>query len=133
MDTFAVTTQSRNQLVDITSQVQSAVAGSGVKSGICFIYVPHTTAAVTVNESYDPDVAKDIEAVLSKLVPASRNYAHAEGNADAHIKASLVGSCAQVPIEDGRLMLGRWQGVFFCEFDGPRQRQVQIRIMKDST
>jgi secondary thiamine-phosphate synthase enzyme len=132
MESFGVRTESRNCLVDITAQVRSAVAGSGAESGIAFIYVPHTTAAVTVNESYDPDVGKDIESTLSKLVPARAGYAHSEGNADAHIKATLVGSCAQVPVEDGNLMLGRWQGVFFCEFDGPRTRRVLVKVLKSA-
>ena len=130
MESFEVTTGSRNELKDVTGEVQAAVAKCGVKSGIAFIFVPHTTAGVTVNESYDPDVARDIENTLSKLVPADRGYAHAEGNADAHIKATLVGSCAQVPVEDGGLVLGRWQGVFFCEFDGPRTRQVRVQVLK---
>ncbi|OYD14589.1 hypothetical protein CH330_08255 [candidate division WOR-3 bacterium JGI_Cruoil_03_51_56] len=132
MESFEVTTHSRTELKDITRQVQTAVTHTGAKTGICFIYVPHTTAGVTVNESYDPDVAGDINKILSRLVPASPHYAHAEGNADAHIKATIVGCCAQVPVENGRLVLGRWQGVFFCEFDGPRQRRVQIRIVGDS-
>ncbi len=132
MDSFAVATRSRNEFKDITDQVQAAVGKIGKKSGICFIYTPHTTAAVTVNESYDPDVAKDINDTLSRLVPYSRSYAHTEGNADAHIKASLVGCCAQVPVTNGRLALGRWQGVFFCEFDGPRQRKVEVRVLGSS-
>ena len=130
MESFAVTTGSRNELQDVTDRVRAAVAECGVKSGIAFIFVPHTTAGVIVNESYDPDVARDIENTLSKLVPAGRGYAHAEGNADAHVKAALVGSCARVPVEDGRLVLGRWQGVFFCEFDGPRTRQMRVQVLK---
>jgi secondary thiamine-phosphate synthase enzyme len=94
------------------------------------VCVPHTTAAVTVNESHDPDVAEDLTKTLSKLVPAGAGYAHSEGNSDAHIKASLVGSSAQLIVEDGKLQLGRWQGVFFCEFDGPRQRQVSVQVLK---
>ncbi len=132
MESFEVRTESRNCLVDITAQVRSAVAGCGVESGIAFIYVPHTTAAVTVNESYDPDVGKDIESTLSKLVPARAGYDHSEGNADAHIKATLVGACAQVLVEDGNLKLGRWQGVFFCEFDGPRTRRVLVKVLKSA-
>lgn len=129
MDLFAISTTSRNQLVDITGQVQAAVSRSRVKSGICLVYVPHTTAAVTVNESHDPDVGRDIERALARLVPVHERYAHAEGNADAHIKASLVGPSVQVPVEDGRLALGQWQGVFFCEFDGPRRRQVNVKVL----
>jgi len=102
------------------------VKKSGVASGTCLVYVPHTTAGVTVNEGYDPDVAADITAVLAKLVPAGAGYAHSEGNADAHVKASLVGASQTIPVEDGRLALGRWQAVFFCEFDGPRERRCQV-------
>ena len=105
------------------------MSASGVREGICTVYVPHTTAAVTVNESYDADVAADITAALSKLVPHRAGYAHSEGNADAHIKAVMVGCCQPIPVEEGRLALGRWQGVFFCEFDGPRERRVQVQVM----
>ena len=131
MDSFAVKTGSRNEFHDITAQVRQSLARLKAKSGICFIYVPHTTAAVTVNESYDPDVARDIGDTLSRLAPASARYAHAEGNADAHVKASLVGSSVQIPVEDGDLVLGQWQGVFFCEFDGPRQRRVLVKFLED--
>jgi len=124
-----VTTHVRTELLDITDKVRDAVAQSKVGSGMCFVYVPHTTAAVAVNESYDADVALDITAALSKLVPHRAGYAHSEGNADAHIKAAMVGSCQAIPVEEGRLALGRWQGVFFCEFDGPRQRRVQVQVI----
>ena len=129
MTSFDVTTHVRTELLDITEKVKGVVAQSRVGSGMCFVYVPHTTAAVTVNESYDSDVARDITATLSKLVPHRAGYAHSEGNADAHIKAAMVGSCQAIPVEEGRLALGRWQGVFFCEFDGPRQRRVQVQIL----
>ena len=129
MTSFDVTTHVRTELLDITDKVKDAVAQSKVGSGMCFVYVPHTTAAVTVNESYDSDVAADITAALSKLVPHRAGYAHSEGNSDAHIKAAMVGSCQAIPVEEGRLALGRWQGVFFCEFDGPRQRRVQVQVM----
>ena len=129
MTSFDVTTHVRTELLDITDKVRDAVAQSKVNSGVCFVYVPHTTAAVTVNESYDSDVARDITAALSKLVPHRAGYAHSEGNADAHIKAAMVGSCQAIPVEEGRLALGRWQGVFFCEFDGPRQRRVQVQTI----
>ena len=129
MTSFEVTTHVRTELVDITDRVRDAVAQSKVNSGVCFVYVPHTTAAVTVNESYDSDVARDISAALSKLVPHRAGYAHSEGNADAHIKAAMVGSCQAIPVEGGSLALGRWQGVFFCEFDGPRQRRVQVQVL----
>ncbi len=133
MTSFDVTTHVRTELLDITEKVKDAVAQSKVSSGMCFVYVPHTTAAVTVNESYDADVARDITAALSKLVPHRAGYAHSEGNADAHIKAAMVGSCQAIPVEEGRLALGRWQGVFFCEFDGPRQRRVHVQTIKAGT
>jgi secondary thiamine-phosphate synthase enzyme len=129
MTSFDVTTHVRTELLDITDKVRDAVAQSKVSSGMCFVYVPHTTAAVTVNESYDSDVARDITETLSKLVPHRAAYAHSEGNSDAHIKAAMVGSCQAIPVEEGRLALGRWQGVFFCEFDGPRQRRVQVQVI----
>jgi secondary thiamine-phosphate synthase enzyme len=129
MTSFDVTTHVRTELLDITDKVKDAVTQSKVGSGMCFVYVPHTTAAVTVNESYDSDVARDITAALSKLVPHRAEYAHSEGNSDAHIKAAMVGSCQPIPVEEGRLALGRWQGVFFCEFDGPRQRRVQVQVI----
>ena len=129
MTSFDVTTHVRNELIDITDKVKDAVAQSKVGSGMCFVYVPHTTAAVTVNESYDSDVAADITAALSKLVPHRAGYAHSEGNSDAHIKAAMVGSCQAIPVEEGRLALGRWQGVFFCEFDGPRTRHVTVSVI----
>ena len=129
MTSFDVTTHVRTELLDITDKVKDAVAQSKVGSGMCFVCVPHTTAAVTVNESYDPDVARDITAALSKLVPHRAEYAHSEGNSDAHIKAAMVGSCQPIPIEEGHLALGRWQGIFFCEFDGPRQRRVHVQVI----
>jgi secondary thiamine-phosphate synthase enzyme len=133
MTSFDVTTHVRTELLDITDKVKNAVAQSRVGSGMCFVYVPHTTAAVTVNESYDADVASDITAALSKLVPHRAGYTHSEGNSDAHIKAAMVGSCQAIPVEEGRLALGRWQGVFFCEFDGPRTRRVHIQTIKAGT
>ena len=133
MTSFDVTTHVRTELLDITDKVKDVVAQSKVGSGMCFVYVPHTTAAVTVNESYDADVASDITAALSKLVPHRAGYAHSEGNSDAHIKAAMVGSCQAIPVEEGRLALGRWQGVFFCEFDGPRTRRVHIQTIKAGT
>ena len=126
---FEVRSTARNELIDITPQVQSVVKKSGVKDGICVIYVPHTTAAVTINENADPSVRRDIENTLSKIVPAGWGYSHLEGNADSHIKSSLVGCSETVIIEDGKLLLGTWQGIFFCEFDGPRHRRVFVKIM----
>lgn len=121
-----VSTGSRNQLVDITGALAYAVGENGVRNGTCHAYVPHTTAGVTINENADPDVTRDILADLARLVPARGDYRHAEGNSDAHIKASLVGFSAMVPVIDGRLALGTWQGVYLCEFDGPRRRRVLV-------
>jgi secondary thiamine-phosphate synthase enzyme len=115
-------------MIDITAAVSGAVSTSGVREGVCTVYCPHTTAAVTVNEGADPDVAADILERLAEIAPAGARYCHAEGNADSHIKAALVGPSVSIPIEDGRLALGTWQRVFFCEFDGPRTRGVQIAV-----
>jgi secondary thiamine-phosphate synthase enzyme len=123
-----VRTGSRTQFLDITSTVAAELTKTGVKSGICTVYVPHTTAALTINENADPDVAADILAGLSRLVPATGDYRHAEGNSDAHIKASLTGFTVMVPVIDGRLALGTWQAIYFCEFDGPRSRKVLVGI-----
>jgi secondary thiamine-phosphate synthase enzyme len=125
-----VRTRSRSELVDITSGIRNIVEKSGVGEGICHIYVPHTTAAVTVNEKADPDVARDIAETLSKLVPEGDGYRHAEGNSDAHVKSSLVGVSAFVPVSGGELLLGTWQAIFFCEFDGPRTRRCLVRILE---
>ena len=126
---FDVQTGSREVLVDITGQVEEEVRRSDIKSGICLVYVPHTTAAVTINENADPSVRQDIVMTLRKSVPDSLPYAHAEGNSPAHVKSSLVGPSITIPIEESRLVLGTWQGVFFCEFDGPRRRQVYVKIV----
>lgn len=123
-----VKTKQRNELVDITQQVGNAVEESGIDEGICVLTVPHTTAAVTVNENADPSVKADIIAKLNALVPAGDRYQHREGNADAHIKATMVGPSEVLLVKDGRLSLGTWQGVFFCEFDGPRTRSVVIKL-----
>ncbi len=123
-----VSTGSRDQLVDVTGAVADEVRKSGVENGICHVYVPHTTAGVTINENADPDVARDILAGLARLVPAQGDYRHDEGNSDAHIKASLVGFSAMVPVIDGRLALGTWQGVYLCEFDGPRRRRMLLGL-----
>ncbi len=123
---FSVRTRSRTSFVDITSRVQSAAHELGVTDGSIIVYVPHTTAAVTINESADPDVVDDIDLTLRRLIPESDDYRHAEGNSDAHVKSSLVGCSELVLVSDGSLVLGTWQGVFFCEFDGPRTRQVVV-------
>lgn len=124
-------TSRRTHLLDITALVNRAVADSCVFEGVCHMFVPHTTAGIAINESADPDVALDIESTLERLVPHEANYKHAEGNSDSHVKSALVGVSLSVPIEDGVLALGRWQGIFFCEFDGPRPRKVRLRIVPD--
>jgi secondary thiamine-phosphate synthase enzyme len=125
---ITIKTALRTEFVNITSSVQKVVSQSGVKSGICYVYVPHTTAGVTINEGADPSVVEDIITALNKLIPNKAGYRHMEGNSDAHIKASLLGSSQAIIVEDGRLLLGTWQAVFFCEFDGPRSREVTIKI-----
>jgi secondary thiamine-phosphate synthase enzyme len=123
-----IKTGSRIEMVDITSLVQEEVSKSGVKDGICMVYVPHTTAAITINEGADPAVCHDILTKLNDLVPPNAGYRHMEGNADSHVKASLVGSSVSVIVENGRLILGTWQKIFFCEFDGPRSRNIFFKI-----
>ena len=122
-------TERREEMVDITAAVAAAVAELGVTAGAVLVHVPHTTAAVTVNEGYDPDVAADVVRDLSSRVPRDAGYAHAEGNSDSHIKAILVGSSQLIPVEDGVPALGRWQRIFFCEFDGPRSREVWVSAL----
>lgn len=131
--TIEVRTARHNELKNITPEVALFVTDSGCQSGVCHIYVPHTTAGVIINEGDDPDVAHDIEATLTRLVPHEGNYRHAEGNSDSHIKAALTGSSATVFIEGGHLALGRWQAIFFCEFDGPRRRELMLKIVPDPT
>jgi len=126
-----IKTKSRNELVDITSDIQAVIDESGIKNGVCYVYVPHTTAGVTINEGADPSVARDIQNTLSKLIPHSGYYLHTEGNSDAHIKSTIAGSSQVIIIDEGKLLLGTWQSVFFCEFDGPRHRRVTVKIMKD--
>ena len=125
-----VPTSARTELVDITSQVQEAVARSGVQEGMCHIYVSHTTAGLLINENADPNVREDILRSLEALVPPEARYRHREGNAPAHIKASLMGSSESLVVEGGRLVLGTWQGLFLCEFDGPRRRRVLVKVVE---
>jgi secondary thiamine-phosphate synthase enzyme len=125
---LTVKTKSRTELVDITSQVQDMVQASDIKQGLCFLYVPHTTAAVTINESADPSVRADMLMVLNQIIPWQAGYRHLEGNSPAHIKSTLVGASELIAIENKRLVLGTWQGIFFCEFDGPRTRKVHLRL-----
>ncbi len=127
--TLNVKSRSRTELIDITAEVTQIVRESGIKSGICYLYVPHTTAGITINEGADPSVKKDILATLNKLIPFEGNYQHTEGNSDAHIKSSVIGVSAMAPIDEGRLLMGTWQSIFFCEFDGPRNRKVLIKIL----
>lgn len=115
----------------MTAQVQHAIKNSGVAKGVCYVYVPHTTAAVTINECADPDVASDLEGAFDRLIPFEGPYRHAEGNSDSHLKSALVGASQTIFVEDGKLLLGRWQGIFFCEFDGPRDRYLQVRVIPD--
>ena len=126
---FSVRTTRHSEIVDITKQVEEIIEASVVKDGICIVYVPHTTAAVTINENADPSVKTDILNYLNKIVPWNGNYTHMEGNAAAHIKASVIGSDRTIIIKNGRLVLGTWQGVYFCEFDGPRSRKVFVEII----
>ena len=125
---LSVQTHSRVEFVKLTSQIQKLVAESGVEEGVCQVYVPHTTAGVTINEGADPDVVRDLVMELNKIVPFEDGYRHAEGNSAAHIKASLMGSSVTVFVRRGKLLLGTWQAIFFCEFDGPRSRRVLVRI-----
>lgn len=129
--TIEISTHTRTELVDITEEIKKVIKQSGVKSGICLIYVPHTTAAVTINENYDPSVGTDIIFSLNRLIPRNAHYSHTEGNADAHIKAAIIGSERTVFFEAGKILLGTWQGIFFCEFDGPRRRKVLVKIISD--
>ncbi len=133
METISVATRSHSELVDITAEVQQLVTRSGIDDGLCLLYVPHTTAAVTINESADPSVRADIEMMLDKLVPWQGGYSHLEGNSAAHIKSSLVGASELVMISEGRLVLGTWQGLFFCEFDGPRKRKLYVKLIPDAS
>lgn len=128
MQTLIVRTDRRTQLLDVTAQVQKAVSAAKIAKGICYLYVPHTTAAITINECADPDVARDIETTLDRLVPRAGLYRHSEGNSDSHIKSVLVSASQIVFVEDGKLALGRWQGIFFCEFDGPRERKLIVKV-----
>ena len=128
--TFDVRTDKHTQMKDITMQVQDAVRQSGVTDGLCIVFIPHTTAAVTINENADPDVVRDLNMELDKIVPWEDGYHHIEGNSAAHLKSSLVGASEHIIIEGGRLLLGTWQGVYFCEYDGPRHRKAIVKIIE---
>ena len=127
---LTVKTKSRTELIDITSDVQNTVRSSSIADGLCMLYVPHTTAAVTINESADPSVKDDILMILNEIVPWKAKYRHLEGNSPAHVKSTLVGASELVAIENGRLVLGTWQGIFFCEFDGPRTRKLHVNLIQ---
>ncbi|MCS7202828.1 MAG: secondary thiamine-phosphate synthase enzyme YjbQ [Thermodesulfovibrio sp.] len=129
--TLTVKSSAREDFIDITDEVERVVKAEGVKRGICYLYVPHTTAGITINEGADPSVKKDILSVLKKIAPQAAGYLHMEGNADSHIKATIVGSSVVVLVEGGSLLLGQWQSIFFCEFDGPRTRKVYLKILKE--
>ena len=130
MTKFEVKTTARNQFVEVTDRVRDAIAQSGIKSGLCVVYCPHTTAAVTVNENADPDVVHDMLLYLNNAIPQHQGgFRHAEGNSDSHIKASLIGPCVTLLVDAGDVVLGRWQGVYFCEFDGPRTRTVMVQVV----
>jgi secondary thiamine-phosphate synthase enzyme len=129
--TLEVRTGSKTEFLDLTARVQQVVADSGVAEGVCHVFVPHTTAAVTINENADPTVKADILMVLNKIISDRESYRHLEGNSPAHIKSTLVGPHLTVLVSRGRLLLGTWQGIFFCEFDGPRQRRVHIKVTAD--
>jgi secondary thiamine-phosphate synthase enzyme len=128
VEVLRVKSRRRTEFVDVTDQVKRVVETSGVASGVCYVYVPHTTAGVTINEHFDPDVATDLEGVFERLAPRTGAYRHAEGNSDSHAKAVLTGTSQMIFVEQGKLMLGQWQGVFFCEFDGPRERRIWVKV-----
>jgi len=127
---FNIKTRAGSEMLDITGEVGRIVAESGIEKGVCYIYIPHTTAGVTINENADPDVTRDILAELAKIIPWNDGYRHGEGNSAAHIKASMMGFSQVVFVENGSLVLGTWQGIYFCEFDGPRTRKVYVKVIK---
>jgi secondary thiamine-phosphate synthase enzyme len=129
MKVVAITTHAQTELIDITSKIDDVIQSEGMREGLCFLYVPHTTAAITINESADPHVRADILMILNQIVPWEAGYRHREGNSPAHVKASLLGASQVVGVENGRMLLGTWQGIFFCEFDGPRKRKLHITLM----
>ena len=129
---FKIQTTGQTVFMDISSQVKRSVADSGVQEGICLVYIPHTTCGVTINEAADPDVQRDMLMELNRIVPFQDNYAHAEGNSAAHIKTSMMGSSVSIPVHEGRLTLGTWQGIYLTEFDGPRNRSVHIQLISST-
>ena len=131
LQTIKIRTTKRAEFVDITSRVQAVVRESGVQNGVCIVYMPHTTAALTINENADPSVCRDILTKLSEMVPENDGYTHLEGNSDAHIKASMMGFSVTLVVEDGCLLLGTWQGLYLTEFDGPRSRQILVKVLSE--
>jgi secondary thiamine-phosphate synthase enzyme len=131
IETLKVKATRRTQMVNVTSEVQRAVEKSRVSDGVCIVYVPHTTAAVTINECADPDVTGDLEGAFDRLIPFEGPYRHEEGNSDSHMKSALTGASQTIFVAGGQLQLGRWQGIFFCEFDGPRERRLQVKVVPD--
>ena len=129
MKTFTVKTSARFEMIDVTRQITDIISKAGVGSGLCHVFIPHTTAAVTINENADPDVPRDIINILDRLIPLHGPYRHGEGNSAAHVKASLMGTSETVLIENGQPVLGTWQSVFLCEFDGPRMRKVFVKLI----
>lgn len=129
MINISVKTSERTVIMDITDKIQQAVTHEGINMGLCYVFVPHTTAGITINENADPDVKIDMKNILNKLVPESSDYHHLEGNSDSHVKASLMGFSIMIAVRHGRLCLGRWQGIQFCEFDGPRTRQIEVTLI----
>jgi secondary thiamine-phosphate synthase enzyme len=132
MHKINIKTSRRIEMIDITEEIQNVVSKSKIKDGICFIFCPHTTAGLTINENADPSVRRDIINTLNKLVPENAGYAHTEGNADSHIKSSLFGSSLTIFVQDGHLSFGTWQGIYFCEGDGPRSREVWVKLTKET-
>ncbi len=131
MVSIDIQTSHRTEFINITDRIEKTVARSGVCSGLCYIFTPHTTAGLTINENADPSVQTDILFMLNTLIPKRGDYAHGEGNSDAHVKSSIIGTEKAIIVENGKLKLGTWQGIYFCEFDGPRHRKVWVKIMKD--
>jgi secondary thiamine-phosphate synthase enzyme len=131
LHTAQVETRTRVEFKDITELIQKVVTESGVQSGTCFLFVPHTTAALLINENSDPALHRDLDNFLKLLAPRDRDYQHNDGNCDAHLKAAVLGNSKSLLVENGRLILGRWQGVFMCEFDGPRRRELRIKVVAD--
>ncbi len=129
MDTFSVSSKSRNELIDITGDVRNAIKESGISDGICIVFTPHTTAGITINENADPSVKSDITMKLSDVIDQDPRFRHMEGNSDSHIKSSLTGCSGHIIVEGGKPVLGTWQGVMFCEFDGPRSRRVHVQVV----